>query len=112
MGQRSPLAFFFARRKLDWKFPVGAGSLVNAGGPSHFWPCMLRPHGAADIPLDPSSLLNDVSSLATGKRVQPAKTVPTKGAVLAAKYRARANGLYDEERRRHRAHAMSLIYNS
>ena len=42
--------------------------------------------------------------------VQPAKEAPSKGAVLATKYRARASGLSVEERRRHRAGAMSLIY--
>ena len=35
---------------------------------------------------------------------------PSKGARLAAKYRARANALSDAKRQRHRAHAMSLIY--
>ena len=47
--------------------------------------------------------------MATHKPAQP-KEAPSKGAVLAAKYRARANSLSDEERQRHRAHAMSLIY--
>lgn len=35
---------------------------------------------------------------------------PSKGAVLAAKYRASANAISAEKRQRHRAHAMSLIY--
>jgi hypothetical protein len=48
--------------------------------------------------------------MATRKIVRPAKDAPSKGAVLAAKYRARANALSDEERQSHRAHAMSLIY--
>ncbi len=48
--------------------------------------------------------------MATRKAVRPVKEVPTKGAVLAAKYRSRTNGLSDDERQRHRAHAMSLIY--
>jgi len=34
----------------------------------------------------------------------------TKGAILAAKYRARANALTDDERQHLRASAMSLIY--
>lgn len=38
------------------------------------------------------------------------KESPSKGTVLAAKYRARANRLTDTERQRHRAHAMSLIH--
>ena len=42
--------------------------------------------------------------------IQPEKGAPSKGAVLAAKYRTRANGLSPEERLRHRAGAMSLIY--
>jgi hypothetical protein len=41
---------------------------------------------------------------------QTEKEAPSKGTVLAAKYRARANGLSAEERQRHRAGAMSLIY--
>lgn len=48
--------------------------------------------------------------MAKCKPVRPAKETPGKGAVLAAKYRARANGLSVEERLRHRAGAMSLIY--
>jgi hypothetical protein len=38
------------------------------------------------------------------------KEAPSKGAVLAAKYRTRANAISAEKRQRHRAHAMSLIY--
>ena len=52
----------------------------------------------------------DVLPVATRKTVRPAKTVLSKGTVLAAKYRARANTLSDEERQSHRARAMSLIY--
>ena len=49
--------------------------------------------------------------MATRKPAQPAKeAAPTKGAVLAAKYRTRANALTDAERQRHRANAMSLVY--
>ena len=50
--------------------------------------------------------------MATRKTAQPVKavTTPSKGTVLAAKYRARANSLTDEERQSHRTHAMSLIY--
>jgi hypothetical protein len=46
--------------------------------------------------------------MATRKAARPGKE--TKGAILAAKYRARANTLSDEKRQRLRAHAMSLIY--
>ena len=42
--------------------------------------------------------------------VQSAKEAPSKGAVLGAKYRARAKTLSVEERLRHRASALSLIY--
>ena len=48
--------------------------------------------------------------MAARKTAHVLKETPTKGAILAAKYRARANGLSDAERQRHRAHAMSLIY--
>jgi hypothetical protein len=48
--------------------------------------------------------------MATRKATRPIKEVPTKGAVMAAKYRALANKLTDEERLRLRAHAMSVIY--
>lgn len=48
--------------------------------------------------------------MATRKPAQAEKESSTKGAVLAAKYRARANLLSDAARQRHRAHAMSLIY--
>lgn len=54
--------------------------------------------------------MNDVTIMATRKTIRPAKTVPSKGTVLAEKYRARANMLSDEARQNHRAHAMSLIY--
>jgi hypothetical protein len=47
--------------------------------------------------------------MATSKSVSSVKDTPTKGALLAAKYRTRANALSDAERQRHRAHAMSLI---
>jgi hypothetical protein len=47
--------------------------------------------------------------MATHKPAQP-KKASSKGAVLAAKYRARANAISAEKRQRHRAHAMSLIY--
>ncbi len=61
----------------------------------------------ADIPLDPAIPQNDVRGMVTRKTV---KKAPTAGAVLAAQYRARANGLSNEERQRHRARALSLIY--
>lgn len=48
--------------------------------------------------------------MATRKTVRLAKTAPSKGTLLAAKYRARANTLTDEQRLTHRASAMSLIY--
>ena len=48
--------------------------------------------------------------MATRKTVRPAKSALSKGARLAAKYRARANALTDEQRQTHRASAMSLIY--
>jgi hypothetical protein len=48
--------------------------------------------------------------MATRKAVRASGEKLTKGAVLAAKYRARANALTDEERQRLRASAMSLIY--
>lgn len=51
-----------------------------------------------------------LDTMATRKRARPAKEAQTKGAVLAAKYRARANSMTDEERQQHRARAMSLIY--
>jgi len=44
------------------------------------------------------------------KATRPAKEAPSKGALLAQKYRAIANNLTDGERRRHRAHAMRVIY--
>jgi hypothetical protein len=44
------------------------------------------------------------------KKSPKAEGHPSKGTVMAAKYRARANTLTDEERQRHRAHAMSVIY--
>lgn len=40
------------------------------------------------------------------------KEAISKGTVLAAKYRARANALSDAERQNLRSHAMSLIYGS
>jgi len=40
------------------------------------------------------------------------KEAVSKGTVLAAKYRARANALSDAERQNLRSHAMSLIYGS
>lgn len=48
--------------------------------------------------------------MATRKTTRPVKTSPSKGTVLADKYRARANALSDQDRQSHRAHAMSLIY--
>ncbi len=50
--------------------------------------------------------------MATRKTTRPVKvkTVPSKGTVLARKYRVRANVLSDQDRQDHRAHAMSLIY--
>jgi hypothetical protein len=48
--------------------------------------------------------------MATRKKVRPAQAKPSKGTILGAKYRARANALTDEQRQTHRAHAMSLIY--
>lgn len=48
--------------------------------------------------------------MATRKTVRSAKSTSSKGTVVAAKYRARANTLTDEERQGHRSHAMSLIY--
>ncbi|MSU49296.1 MAG: hypothetical protein EXS37_09465 [Opitutus sp.] len=42
--------------------------------------------------------------------VPPDKEVASKGALLAAKYRSRANGLSTAERLLHRASAMSVIY--
>jgi hypothetical protein len=47
--------------------------------------------------------------MAMHKPAQP-KEAASKGAVLGAKYRARANSISAEKRQRHRAHAMSLIY--
>jgi hypothetical protein len=49
-------------------------------------------------------------AMATRKTVRASGEKLTKGAILAAKYRARANALTDEERQRLRAGAMSLIY--
>ncbi len=48
--------------------------------------------------------------MAARKSAPVLKETPAKGAILAAKYRTRANGLSDTERQRHRARAMSLIY--
>lgn len=48
--------------------------------------------------------------VATRKTVHSAKSTSSKGALVAAKYRARANTLTDAERQGHRSHAMSLIY--
>ena len=49
--------------------------------------------------------------MVTRKPTRPAKAAtPSKGTVLAAKYRARTNTLTDEQRLTHRASAMSLIY--
>jgi hypothetical protein len=63
----------------------------------------------ATTSLDSPACLAECAVMATRKATRPAKS-PTKGALLAAKYRARANTLTDEERQRHRAHAMSVIY--
>jgi hypothetical protein len=48
--------------------------------------------------------------MAARKSANVLKETPTKGAIIAAKYRARVNGLSDAERQRHRVHAMSVIY--
>ena len=48
--------------------------------------------------------------MATRKSATVTKEVVSKGTVLAAKYRARANALSDAERQSLRGHAMSLIY--
>ena len=48
--------------------------------------------------------------MATKKRARPVEETPSKGALLAAKYRARANTLTGEERQQHRARATSIIY--
>ena len=66
----------------------------------------LVPQGTLDTP----EVRFDGLRMAKRTPVQLAKETPSKGAVLAAKYRARANGLSAEERLRHRAGAMSLIY--
>ena len=50
--------------------------------------------------------------MAARKPFHTSKETPTKGAILAAKYRARANALSDVARQQHRAHAMSMIYGS
>lgn len=71
---------------------------------------MAAGHRASRLPLDARCFQQDCDCVATRKPAQFLKEVPTKGTALAAKYRARANALTDEERQRHRAHAMSLIY--
>ena len=48
--------------------------------------------------------------MATRKSPRTSKETPSKGTVMAAKYRARANVLTDEQRQALRAHAMSMIY--
>ncbi len=48
--------------------------------------------------------------MATRKSTMMAKEVASKGTVLAAKYRSRANALSDAERQELRTHAMRLIY--
>lgn len=48
--------------------------------------------------------------MSTRKPVQPVKEPVSQGATLAAKYRARANDLTDEQRQTLRARAMSIIY--
>jgi hypothetical protein len=66
---------------------------------------------------DPGSMLDlrhrflDSKIMKARKPARTVKEVPTtKGTVTAAKYRARANQLSDEERQAHRARAMSVIY--
>ena len=48
--------------------------------------------------------------MATKKAARTGAEVPSKGTAIAAKYRAAANGLSDQERERLRAGAMSAIY--
>jgi hypothetical protein len=48
--------------------------------------------------------------MAARKAPRTSKETPSKGTVLAAKYRARANALTEEQRQALRSHAMSLIY--
>ncbi|EIQ01558.1 hypothetical protein OpiT1DRAFT_00129 [Opitutaceae bacterium TAV1] len=54
----------------------------------------------------------DFTRMSARKPAQSEKEVPSQGALLAAKYRARANLLTDEQRQAHRARAMSIIYGS
>ena len=66
--------------------------------------------GPGEVTLDTPKTRQDGLPMAKRAPVQPAKEAPSKGSVLAAKYRARANSLSVEERLSHRAGAMSLIY--
>jgi hypothetical protein len=47
---------------------------------------------------------------AKNNKPQPAAKAVSKGTVMAAKYRARANQHTASEREAHRAHALSIIY--
>lgn len=84
--------------KLDWKFPEALRISDD------------RRSRGQQSPLDARHRMADVLPMATRKTVRPAKSALSKGTVLAAKYRARANTLTDEERQAHRAQAMSHIY--